>query len=86
MNKQRPLPHHPVNLDQLEHEIHDVRIPTPQLIARHDSAAQIIAQAIINLTWRDAEAMGEGIKGKMKDGESLTAAIQAWAAEWESFK
>ena len=49
------------------------------------TALQIIAHGITQLRWRDAEGMGEAVKAKMKDGNSLTAAIQAWAEEWESF-
>ena len=49
------------------------------------TAVQIIAHGITQLRWRDAESMGESVKAKMKDGNNLTAAIQAWAEEWESF-
>jgi hypothetical protein len=51
------------------------------------STLQAIAYSITRLTWREAESMGASIADKMKkDGENLTAAIQAWAEEWEKFE
>jgi len=56
------------------------------------TALQIIAHGITQLRWKDAEDMGRIIEAKLKiiDGKisadsSITAAIQAWAEEWESF-
>jgi hypothetical protein len=50
------------------------------------TALQLIGHAATRLTWRDAEKMGQAIQAKMKDGGSLTAAIQAWAEDWEKFE
>jgi hypothetical protein len=86
---------HPVNLDHLEEEIR--RTPVPETdytpLPRRElapvldhTALQIIAHGITRLTWKDAENMGTSIQTKLKDGASLTSAIQAWAEGWESFQ
>jgi hypothetical protein len=87
-NKQQPEVE--VDLDHLEEEIRREptasryapprpRQPEPPLIPLN-----IIAQAVIRLTWADAVEMGEKIKAKLKGDVhdvDLTAAIQAWAME-----
>ena len=73
----------PVDLDKLREEIGEApRVP----YAKEKSYAplQVIGHAITRLTWADAVKMGEAIQAKLKEGE-LTAAIQEWAKDWESF-
>lgn len=87
MNNRTPL--HPIDFDQMERDLNEYNKqnqaqPQPQI--RAETATQIIAQGIVHLTWKEAEVMGEAIQAKVKDGVSLTSAIQAWAAEWETFK
>jgi hypothetical protein len=48
--------------------------PTP-------TALEMIASSIARLTWTDAEIMGKAITDKMKEGATLTAAMQSWAIE-----
>lgn len=87
MNKLPPL-----DFDQMERDLqNDLKAVTVRRTEKrtpdHDATAvQIIAHGITCLTWKDSEAMGNAIQAKMKDGASLTAAIQAWAEEWETFK
>jgi hypothetical protein len=65
----------------------DKHYAPPAVREREDhTAVQIIAHAITRLTWKEAEKMGVAIQDKVKDGGPLTAAIQAWAAEWEDFQ
>jgi hypothetical protein len=48
-----------------------------------DMPLQLIAAAICQLTWRDAEEMGASIQQKLTaDNKDLTAAIQSWAEEY----
>jgi hypothetical protein len=48
-----------------------------------DMPLQLIAAAICQLTWRDAEEMGASIQQKLAaDNKDLTAAIQSWAEEY----
>jgi hypothetical protein len=79
-----------VDLDELEARIHEAASPpyvTPGIREPRErtphTPLQVIAQAILGLTWAEAEKMGTGIKAK--DGENLTSAIQAWAATWKDF-
>lgn len=86
----RDLP--PIDFDRMEREILEgTPLPPtpfhyPEPVAVHHTAVQIIAYGISRLTWKEAEKMGAAIQIKMQDGITLTAAIQAWAEEWESFK
>jgi hypothetical protein len=90
----------PVDLDELEARIHDAReatSPTPIPYAPRErvqhTPLQVIGHAITRLTYKDAVKMGEEIFKKITrdvaDGApnaaELTAAIQAWAADWEKF-
>jgi hypothetical protein len=71
----------PVDLDKLREEIGEApRVPKEKFYA----PLQVIGHAITRLTWSDAVKMGEAIQAKLKEGE-LTAAIQEWAKDWESF-
>ena len=71
----------PVDLDKLREEIGEApRVPKEKSYA----PLQVIGHAITRLTWADAVKMGEAIQAKLKEGE-LTAAIQEWAKDWESF-
>jgi hypothetical protein len=77
--------------DTIESDIHEeVHGPRPAIFTpvrpQGKTALQQIAIAACRLTWREAEQMGSTIQMKMKDGMSLTAAIQAWAADWEKFE
>ena len=48
-----------------------------------DMPLQLIAAAICQLTWRDAEEMGASIQQKLAaDNKDLTAAIQSWAEDY----
>jgi hypothetical protein len=47
---------------------------------------QMIAKLILELPWRDAEAMGKAIDGKKQDGKSTISGIMDWAFEWETFR
>jgi hypothetical protein len=75
-----------VDLDKLREEIgvgeqtYLTKVPKERSYA----PLQIIGHAITRLTWADAVKMGEAIQAKLKEGE-LTAAIQEWAKDWESF-
>jgi hypothetical protein len=78
-----------VDLDELEARIHEANESSPAQYAPprervQHTPLQLIAQAILGLTWAEAEKMGTGIKAK-DGGENLTAAIQAWAATWKDF-
>jgi hypothetical protein len=54
---------------------------------RRVSALQNIARALLDLPWRDGEAMGKAIDAKRgSDGKTTTAALMDWAWEWETFK
>ena len=88
-----------VDLDQLEHQIADVRrtLPPPVIpnydggsgssnYVRDHSPLQVIAHAITRLTWTDAEKMGNEIKSKAENDAAITPAIQAWAKDWEAFE
>jgi hypothetical protein len=78
-----------VDLEHLEEEIR--REPTARAYAPRPRQPeppliplQVIAQAVIRLTWADAVEMGDKIKAKLKGDVhdiDLTAAIQAWATE-----
>ena len=86
-----------VDLDELEarlHEAHGGTSPAPVPYAPRERPAhtplQVIGHAITKLTWKDAESMGKAIAAKSEnngniDAKALTAAIQAWAADWEKF-
>jgi hypothetical protein len=88
----------PVDLDELEARIHDAHesiapVPyAPRERVQH-TPLQVIGHAITRLTYKDAVKMGEEIFKKITrdvaDGAptaaELTAAIQAWAADWEKF-
>jgi hypothetical protein len=50
------------------------------------TSTQQIARMILQLPWREAEAMGNAIEEHKKDGKSQTAAIQNWAWQWKIFK
>jgi hypothetical protein len=52
------------------------------------TALQTIARDITRLTWREAEHMSKGIASKLRDQNlaGLTAALQDWAWEWETFR
>jgi hypothetical protein len=80
--------HTPVDLDRLRDEIQrNTELPQmeyAQREVREYTRLQVIGHAITTLTWSEAEKMGQAIKSK--DGESLTAAIQTWAKDWESFE
>lgn len=84
----------PLDLAKLERDLHHTPLPpaptvedfAPRRMQASETALQIIAQGITHLTWKEAEAMGSAIMAESKDGVSLTAAIQAWAEKWESFK
>jgi len=91
----------PVDLDQLEEQIADVRRTPPPAIpayngnggsanlgySRTHSPLQVIAHAITRLTWTDAEKMGTEIKLKLTaEPANITAAIQEWAKDWEGFE
>ena len=91
-------PQIPLDFEQMERDIQDLASdyakkpktnPEPQ--PKPHTATQLIAQSITQLTWREAEAMGAAISTKLKSGDTnasvsnLTAAIQSWAAEWETF-
>jgi hypothetical protein len=58
----------------------------PRFGMKQHNTIQVIGHAITRLTWSEAEKMGTGIQIKMKEGVTLAAAIQAWAAEWEKFE
>ena len=84
-----------VDLDELESRIHDAHESTapvpyaPRERVQH-TPLQVIGHAITKLTWKDAESMGKAIAAKSEnngniDAKALTAAIQAWAADWEKF-
>ena len=87
-----------VDLDELESRIHDAHESTapvpyaPRERVQH-TPLQVIGHAITRLTYKDAVKMGEDIFKKITrdvaDGAptaaELTAAIQAWAADWEKF-
>ena len=87
----------PVDLDELEARIHDAHESAPVPYAPRERPAhtplQVIGHAITRLTYKDAVKMGEDIFKKITrdvaDGApnaaELTAAIQAWAADWEKF-
>lgn len=79
----------PFNFEQMEREL-EAAVPTAprerKLPDATHNAVQIIAHGITCLTWKEAEGMGNAIQSKMKEGSSLTAAIQSWAEEWESFR
>jgi hypothetical protein len=87
-----------VDLDELEARIHDAHESTaPVPYAPRERPAhtplQVIGHAITRLTYKDAVKMGEEIFKKVTKDEAaktanhaeLTAAIQAWAADWEKF-
>ena len=89
-----------VDLDELEarlHHAHEGTSPAPVPYAPRERPAhtplQVIGHAITRLTYKDAVKMGEDIFKKITrdvaDGApnaaELTAAIQAWAADWEKF-
>ena len=83
-----------VDLDELEARIHDAHESAPVPYAPRERPAhtplQVIGHAITKLTWKDAESMGKAIAAKSEnngniDAKALTAAIQAWAADWEKF-
>jgi hypothetical protein len=87
-------------LESRIHEAHEstsapsVPYPTrePRERVQH-TPLQVIGHAITRLTYKDAVKMGEEIFKKITrdvaDGAptaaELTAAIQAWAADWEKF-
>jgi len=98
--KQHPL----VDIQKLEEEING---PPPEgideYVARHPQTKppqekkenwkplQYIAYYCTQLCYKDAVAMGEGIKACIPTGENdkpldMTAAIQAWAQKWEDHK
>ena len=90
-----------VDLDELEARLHHAHegstsapsVPYPTREPRERPAhtpLQVIGHAITKLTWKDAESMGKAIAAKSEnngniDAKALTAAIQAWAADWEKF-
>lgn len=88
----KPTANHmpPIDFAKLEREITQTPLPpleyTPPVRPVAHTAVQIIAHGITQLRWKEAEAMGTAVAAKVKDGSSMTAAIQAWAEEWESFK
>ena len=53
---------------------------------------QTIGEFVTRLTYRESMAMGKGIHAKIKSvgsdtsAEDITAAIQNWAWEWETFE
>src|SRR6516164_1717555 len=67
--------------------------PRPPRERVQHTPLQVIGHAITRLTYKDAVKMGEDIFKKITrdvaDGAptaaELTAAIQAWAADWEKF-
>jgi len=84
-----PLPG-PVDLDKLREELdaqHPVNVP-PAREPREYAPLQVIGHAITRLTYNDAVKMGEAIQAILaKDTgtpQNVTAAIQAWAADWDS--
>ena len=74
----------PVDLDKLREEIGETKPYVPYAKEKSYAPLQVIGHAITRLTWADAVKMGEAIQSKLKEGE-LTAAIQEWAKDWESF-
>ena len=91
MNEIRRRP----ELDELEEEIGrtvgTVRATDPPPSFKMDSpprqvsSLQSIGRQVTQLTWKQAEWMGTQVQAKIKDGVSVTSAIQAWAEEWEKF-
>ena len=82
----------PVDLDMLEQEIRSEptapRAYAPRETREHPQPTrlQVIAHAITTLTWSEAVKMGDAIKIKLPEGSGdLTAAIQEWAKDWETF-
>jgi hypothetical protein len=95
-NKQPPE-QSPVDLDELEDTIktyndRSAAQPRRPVEKPQPTRLQIIGHAVTTLTWAEAEAMGRAIEAKLsiEDGRimaktSLTAAIQDWAKDWETF-
>lgn len=84
----------PIDFEQMEREIQRsiAKSPEPENYAPKENRwtpIQAIAYGITKLTWKEATAMGDAIQSKIKDGSAgsnLTAAIQAWAEEWETIR
>ena len=80
-----------VDMDQLERDVRaTIKPPPPRDLDQYapkpkhnPTPLQVIAHAITRLTWTDAEAMGSAIEKAKTDDGTLTAAIQAWAKDWE---
>jgi len=93
LGNHKPAPS-PVDLDRLADEIRHTTKPPAIAYAPPEvrqtqkpsyTPLQVIGHAITRLTWMDAEAMGDAVKDQQKEGITLTAAIQNWAAKWEQW-
>jgi hypothetical protein len=78
-----------VDLDKIRDELNAAApMPTREPRERDYAPLQLIAHAITKLTWREAVTMGKAIAAKGTDGNNsgdLTAALIAWAEDWENF-
>ena len=78
-----------LSIDKLAAEIAEVKPPERTDIYRprpQYTPIQIIAHAITNLRWLEAEAMAKAVAEATGEGKSMALAIQEWARGWEEFK
>ena len=90
-------PEEAVDLDELEDTIRTYNeqrnsAPAPRRPVERPEPTrlQVIGHAITTLTWAEAEAMGKAIQSRLGaepsgTAQNVTAAIQDWAKDWESF-